>query len=291
MNTKHAVSMSSPEENTPVLRDRLRGFAAGIASGVSKLVIGHPFDTLKVRLQTEGGAGRFNGLTDCLLSTIRKEGIFALYKGATPPLIGWMFMDSIMLGSLSNYRLLLQKGDKTKPLSIKQHAIAGCGAGWTVSLVATPVEHIKARLQVQYGDKATRTYTGPIDCARKLIHNNGIFGLWKGLGLTLAFRSFFGAFWGSYEIYSRKLRSLGYDKNTVSFIAGGLAANTYWTLAFPVDVVKNRWMTQPDVKPPRYPNVMAGLRGFYRGFLPAFLRSFPTNACAVTVFEACMRYL
>jgi hypothetical protein len=31
------------------------------------------------------------------------------------------------LGSLSNYRLLLQKGDKTRSLSIKQHAIAGCG--------------------------------------------------------------------------------------------------------------------------------------------------------------------
>jgi solute carrier family 25 carnitine/acylcarnitine transporter 20/29 len=43
------------------------------------------------------------------------------------------------------------------------------GAGWTVSLVATPVEHIKARLQVQYGDTVTRVYTGPIDCARKLV--------------------------------------------------------------------------------------------------------------------------
>jgi hypothetical protein len=27
---------------------------------------------------------------------------------------------------------------------------------------------------------------------------------------------------------------MGYDKNVISFIAGGLAANTYWTLAFPV---------------------------------------------------------
>ncbi|KAI8048973.1 mitochondrial carrier domain-containing protein [Syncephalis plumigaleata] len=237
MSLYRMVQVSSPAENTPSLHDRLRGFAAGVASGVSKLVIGHPFDTLKVRLQTEGGAGRFTGLTDCLMSTIRKEGVFALYKGATPPLIGWMFMDAIMLGSLSNYRLLLQKGDKTRPLSIKQHAIAGC---------------------------ATRVYTGPIDCARKLIHNNGVFGLWKGLGLTMAFRSFFGAFWGSYELYSIQLRRRGYDKNVVSFIAGGLAANTYWTLAFPVDVVKNRWMTQPDVKPQRYPNVMTCIRDVYQ---------------------------
>jgi hypothetical protein len=30
--------------------DRVRALLAGIASGVSKIVVGHPFDTLKVRL-------------------------------------------------------------------------------------------------------------------------------------------------------------------------------------------------------------------------------------------------
>ncbi|RAL58262.1 hypothetical protein DID88_002262 [Monilinia fructigena] len=29
-----------------------RGFVAGVFSGVSKLTVGHPFDTIKVRLQT-----------------------------------------------------------------------------------------------------------------------------------------------------------------------------------------------------------------------------------------------
>ena len=32
---------------------------------------------------------------DCLLQTVRKEGFTGLYKGATPPLVGWMFMDSM----------------------------------------------------------------------------------------------------------------------------------------------------------------------------------------------------
>jgi solute carrier family 25 carnitine/acylcarnitine transporter 20/29 len=32
---------------------------------------------------------------DCLLQTARNEGVKGLYKGATPPLIGWMFMDSV----------------------------------------------------------------------------------------------------------------------------------------------------------------------------------------------------
>lgn len=54
-------------------------------------------DTVKVRLQTSGKAdGRFKGPLDCVKQTIHKEGFRALYKGATPPLVGWMFMDSIM---------------------------------------------------------------------------------------------------------------------------------------------------------------------------------------------------
>lgn len=52
------------------------------------------FDTIKVRLQTSEKV-QFKGPLDCLLQTIRHEGVRGLYKGATPPLVGWMFMDSM----------------------------------------------------------------------------------------------------------------------------------------------------------------------------------------------------
>lgn len=48
------------------------------------------------------------------------------------------------------------------------HAISGIFAGITVSFVAAPIEQVKARLQVQYGE-ATRIYTGPIHCATSLV--------------------------------------------------------------------------------------------------------------------------
>ena len=70
-------------------------FAAGIFSGSTKLVVGHPFDTIKVRLQTEGNLGRFKGPIDCVKITIRNEGVRALYKGASPPLFGWALMDAV----------------------------------------------------------------------------------------------------------------------------------------------------------------------------------------------------
>jgi solute carrier family 25 (mitochondrial carnitine/acylcarnitine transporter), member 20/29 len=58
------------------------------------MAVGHPFDTIKVRLQTSPRS-HFKGPLDCVLQTIRKEGVRGVYKGATPPLVGWMFMDSM----------------------------------------------------------------------------------------------------------------------------------------------------------------------------------------------------
>ena len=86
-----------------------------------------------------------------------------------------------MLGSRSLYRRLLSErkyflenptnpvNDESK-LSVAGEGIAGMLAGWTVSFVAAPVEHVKARLQIQYSaDKSSRLYSGPIDCSRKLV--------------------------------------------------------------------------------------------------------------------------
>ncbi|KAI9206300.1 mitochondrial carrier protein [Polychytrium aggregatum] len=289
-----AKSVTQPQAT---MLDRYIGFIAGVCSGATKLAVGHPFDTIKVRMQTEGGFGRFKGPLDCLVETVKKEGFRGLYKGATPPLLGWALMDSVQMGSLTNFRLLLQGGDRNKRLTVPEHALAGFGAGLVVSFVATPVELLKGKLQVQY-DAKTKVYSGPIDCARQLIRDNGIRGLWKGLAPCMLFRSFFWVLWGSYEVYVTELKKYKVHDRLVPFFAGGLAATTFWCVSFPFDVVKTRIMTQPEVKPLRYPSTAAcfryilrteGIKGFYRGFLPCFLRSFPTNAAAIFVFDNVMK--
>ena len=53
------------------------------------------------------------------------------------------------------------------------HGLAGILAGATVSFIAAPVEHIKARLQVQYAaDKSKRLYSGPVDCIKKIVSDS-----------------------------------------------------------------------------------------------------------------------
>ena len=277
----------------------------------------HPFDTIKVRLQTNA---EFKGPLDCLMQTIRKEGVNGLYKGATPPLVGWMCMDSLMLGSLTQYRRLInehvvqprraaqppsvwagREAEKAK-LPIVGHGAAGMLAGWTVSFIAAPVEHVKARLQVQYSrSRGERLYAGPIDCSRKIIQQHGVARLWHGLGSTLLFRTFFFFWWGSYDLftdYFKKNTSL--STPMVNFFAGGLSAQMFWITSYPSDVVKQRIMTDelgPTRQFPRWRDAAKqiyrerGLAGYWRGFVPCFLRAFPANAAALTAFEFVMRSL
>ncbi|KAM4057586.1 mitochondrial carrier protein [Hirsutella rhossiliensis] len=340
-----------------------RGFVAGMFSGVAKLseTVGHPFDTVKVRLQTTP-AQRFRGPLQCAVQTVRLEGLAGLYKGATPPLVGWAVMDSVMLGSLAVYRRVLAQhvfgvdewapgtgegdggfgfdmllrrlrsslpsslssdgGELPRPSSSPErhplphqhrhlpplgHGLAGILAGATVSFIAAPVEHVKARLQIQYAAaKSQRLYSGPLDCVAKIHAAHGLRGLYHGLSATLLFRSFFFFWWAGYDVLSRALRRhTDLAAPAVNFWAGGLSAQVFWLTSYPSDLVKQRIMTDPlggalgdGVRRfPRWRHAAvavyreSGWRGYWRGFLPCFLRAFPANAVALVAFEAVMRAL
>lgn len=271
--------------------------------------VGHPFDTVKVRLQTTD-ATRFSGPLQCAMQTVKREGVRGLYKGATPPLVGWMFMDSIMMGSLNVYRRLVAdhvfRVDKPS-LPPVGHGIAGMMAGATVSFIAAPVEHVKARLQIQYAArKADRLYSGPIDCVTRIYRHHGVRGVFHGLSATLLFRSFFFCWWSSYDVLSRWMRDrTSMSTPAINFWAGGLSAQVFWLTSYPCDLVKQRIMTDPlggglgdgERRFPRWRDAARavyaenGLRGYWRGFLPCFLRAFPANAMALLVWEGVMRGL
>lgn len=57
------------------------------------MLSGHPFDTIKVRLQTmpvpkPGEKPMYTGMWNCVVKTVKLEGFFGLYKGMSAPLVG-----------------------------------------------------------------------------------------------------------------------------------------------------------------------------------------------------------
>jgi solute carrier family 25 thiamine pyrophosphate transporter 19 len=74
----------------------LSGYAGSISGAVSKIIV-YPLDTVKKRIQiqsvygsTASGTGvglHYNGMWDCLATTIRTEGIQGLYRGLFPSVL------------------------------------------------------------------------------------------------------------------------------------------------------------------------------------------------------------
>ncbi|KAF8832268.1 hypothetical protein HHX47_DHR1001907 [Lentinula edodes] len=139
----------------------------------------------------------YRGAFDAFFTIIRKEGPLALYKGATPPAVGWAAIDSLLLGSLHNYRLFLIRNGMTEPtpvsgiprLTMVGHGLAGIAAGITRSI-------------------SDRQFKGPIDCIRQIVRVQGPLGLWYGFTGSVAFRLNFGFMFLSFEGLMRVFSSL-----------------------------------------------------------------------------------
>ncbi|TEB35174.1 mitochondrial carrier [Coprinellus micaceus] len=301
---------------------RLVGGIAGMGSGLTKVAVGHGFDTIKTRMQCSP-PGTYRGAIDVFSKIIRNEGFRGLYKGATPPAVGWAAIDSVLLGSLHNYRLFLIRsgmteltpGSGTQRLTLFGHGLAGLMAGCTSAIVATPVELLKVKLQLQsQRSVADRRFTGPLNCASQIIRVQGVGGLWSGFTGSLAFRVNFFWMFLSVEAWMRgfsKLSGTRFEISTglANFLSGGFASFSYWIMAIPADNLKNRMMSYPYPSPYPHPSehaiisrpslyrtardilVRDGCAGFFRGLGPCLLRAFPVNASAFFVYEGLMRLM
>jgi len=78
-----AVSAHHHSAGTTMALDLL----AGTAAGTAQLLVGHPFDTIKVKMQSQSGAAgsaQFRGPLDAAKQTLAKEGLRGFYRGACP---------------------------------------------------------------------------------------------------------------------------------------------------------------------------------------------------------------
>ena len=274
-------------------------YLAGVCSGINKNLVGHPFDTWKSRLQT-APKGRFKGPIDCAWQTLKYEGPFGFYKGFTPPLVGWVFMDSIMLGSLHTYRELVKDYiyPQEKKLPLVGHMIAGLGSGLTVSFVAAPIEQCKARLQVQY-DKNQELIVVLLMLLKSVSSSWDKRYIFR-FDINDDFQNQFYILVGSYEIFTQYFEKIPRCQHLQSILGWWVICYCVLDICLSADVVKQNIMTDSPIQEKKFPRWIdavkyiykeKGWRGFTKGFGPAILRSFPANAAALLAFEWVMRLL
>ncbi|CAG8467420.1 9627_t:CDS:2 [Cetraspora pellucida] len=238
--------MTDVTEVVTTIQSSKGGWEDFVAGRLTQVAVGQPLDTIKTRLQIE--ATRFKGPMDCFLQTVKKEGPFALYKGMASPLIGIGAVNALLFAAYSRLKAI-QAVSPDEQLALHKIAIAGAGAGVFNSVLSSPVELLKVKMQAQYGSTEVSRYKGPIDCAQQLIKEFGIRnGLFRGFWATVA-REIpgYAGFYGGFEFAKRKLTPVGSSPDnlppTTLMLAGSFGGICFWSFCYPLDVIKSKVWT------------------------------------------------
>ncbi|KAA8644759.1 hypothetical protein EYZ11_002211 [Aspergillus tanneri] len=285
----------------------IKDLSAGAAGGIAQVLLGQPFDIVKVRLQT---TTQYSNALDCASKILKNEGPLAFYKGTLTPLIGIGACVSVQFGAFHEARRRLEELNKKKyavsTLSYGQYYLAGSFAGVTNSVLSGPIEHVRIRLQTQpHG--ASRLYNGPIDCIKKLSSQGGVFrGLFRGQAVTILREAqAYGMWFLTFEyLMNQDAKRNNIKREDISSLKvatyGGLAGEALWLSSYPFDVVKSKMQcdkfgTQQQFKSMRdcFKKTYAaeGFGGFWKGLGPTLLRAMPVSAGTFAVVELTMRAL
>ncbi|XP_035738053.1 mitochondrial carnitine/acylcarnitine carrier protein-like [Vespa mandarinia] len=129
------------KEHTP-----LQYLIGGAFGGLCVVVVGHPFDTIKVRLQMAQNMDK--NIYHLVRNFIRREGPLGLYKGISAPLITVIPISAIGFFSFGAGKLLVSEPGQTKFTDI-QLLFSGMFSGICTTIIAAPGERIKCLLQSQ----------------------------------------------------------------------------------------------------------------------------------------------
>ncbi|KDR08335.1 mitochondrial basic amino acids transporter-like [Zootermopsis nevadensis] len=270
-------------------------FFAGCLGGCAGIMMGHPFDTIKVRLQTQNFRNpQYKGAVDCLTSILKKESIWGLYKGMSSPMAGVAVVNAVVFGVYGNFQRHV-----THPEALSSHFVAGAVAGFVQSFVCSPMELVKTRLQIQdIRAVPGGGYTGPMNCLVQVAKAEGLRGVFRGLGATICREvPGFGTYFFAYELMTRPA---GPPLSTSHMMfAGGLSGTLSWVITYPIDVVKSRLQVDGMGGVYRYTGFVdclrksiqtEGYRVLTRGLGSTVLRAFPTNAATFTVVTWVIRW-
>jgi len=159
--------------------------AAGITTGTLAIFSAQPTDVVKVRMQAEvkkqGEKSQYKGVIDAYRTIAKTEGMKGLYKGTMPNVarnciinVGEIVVYDVVKDAILSYGLLED--------GISCHFSAAVTAGFTATLVASPVDVVKTRFM----NSPKGRYKGALSCALETAKNEGFFAFYKGFNASFS---------------------------------------------------------------------------------------------------------
>jgi hypothetical protein len=257
----------------------------GVAGGSLNAIVGHPFDTIRVRMQCVNSS--YSSSRECVKTTIKTEGVRALFNGMVPSFLSMVAETSIVILTNDIMKHKLLNSNISTSTNFYNDALIGSVSGFLGSIVSCPCETLKCSMQTKH-----HKYT-----MIELSKNIGIKGLFSGFGATCGRNIPF--YCGFFPLYSRFLDILNmhkvdkskypYHNILSSSMAGGASGVVAWSIVYPFDVIKSNQQVYHNNKSIYWTmcNIIKtrGFIGIYAGLIPTLVRAFLANSALMAGIE------
>ena len=161
--------------------------AAGLTAGGLAAMIGNPADLALIRMQSDGlkpkdQRANYRSVIDALRRIAAAEGIGAWWAGCYPTVVRAMALNFGQLTFFAESKAQLRTYAPSLSESTRTFG-ASAIAGFFASFFSLPFDFVKTRLQKQSkGPDGKYPYNGFIDCARKVVRDEGWLRFYRGFG-------------------------------------------------------------------------------------------------------------
>ncbi|KAI9633646.1 mitochondrial carrier domain-containing protein [Dioszegia hungarica] len=260
----------------------------GIAASVAGLCT-HPLDLTKVRMQVAGD----KGLLLSMRKTVANEGILGLWGGGTGTLLRQMTYSMMRFAIYDTVKAKIHTD--SSPMPVWKLVAAGSVAGSVSAGICNPGEIIMVRMQ---GDKAKPVekrygYRNSIQGLYRMAREEGLATWYKGVGPNVVRGLTMNVFQiGGYDVFKAEIikNNLLADGPVCHFMASFAAATAAATACAPADVMKSLVMSSQGAGPGVFTLIKDayanhGVKFFFRGWTPAWIRLQPTTIITFLVLE------
>ncbi|XP_028967499.1 solute carrier family 25 member 35 isoform X2 [Galendromus occidentalis] len=166
----------------------------GALSGAMGSFFASPLYLVKTQIQSRslseiavGFQHQHSNMSQAFVSIYRKEGFFALWRGANAAMVRVSAGSAIQLSTFSNIRDKIIENETMAHYPNLATLAASFFAGIGLCLVMTPFDVVCTRLYNQGLDPVTKRglfYSGLLDCFVKMFKTEGCWGFYKGVGAS-----------------------------------------------------------------------------------------------------------
>ena len=251
----------------------MKEYVLGNLVGISQVIIGHPFDTLKTNIQNANVFA--NKILDIRLFI--KHPI-TLYKGVSYPLVMNCIGTSLLFG---NYNYFYKETNN--------RLLSGILTGIISAIILTPFDYKKIQLQIQkpYSPSPHTQQTQHTQQTHKTLYDKYKYN-YKSIKNIKKYYIGFSYALGR-EIIATPIYFYSYyylSDITNPFIAGGISGINSWLFSYPIDTLK----TRKQIFHQKTFKELCKIGSLYNGLSITLLRAFIVNGSSFYLYDLFKQY-